>query len=214
MARASCMSFWSMTARMAREPDNHRGRGRGKASISDYDLRLWQQVTRNATPLAGRRPAPAPDPGPDPAAPQRPLDPAPNPPPSRPAGRDSARPDHAPASPATRRGDAAGIDRRTHDRFRRGRMDLEGRLDLHGMTRERAHQALTVFLHRAHERGARCVLVVTGKGTGREGGGVLRRDVPHWLGQDGLRRIVLATARAQPRDGGEGALYILLRRRR
>ncbi|SDD61518.1 Smr domain-containing protein [Rhodospira trueperi] len=93
-------------------------------------------------------------------------------------------------------------------------MALDGRLDLHGMTRERAHQALTVFLHRAHERGARCVLVVTGKGTGREGGGVLRRDVPLWLGQGGVRRIVLSTAPAQARDGGDGALYVLLRRRR
>ncbi len=93
-------------------------------------------------------------------------------------------------------------------------MAIEGRLDLHGMTRERAHHALTAFLHRAHDRGARCVLVVTGKGMGRDGGGVLRRDVPHWLNQTGLRRMVLGIAHAQPRDGGEGALYVLLKRRR
>nr|WP_281354695.1 Smr/MutS family protein [Roseospira navarrensis] len=82
------------------------------------------------------------------------------------------------------------------------------------MTRERAHHALTAFLHRAHDRGARCVLVVTGKGSGREGGGVLRRDVPHWLGLPDVRRIVLSVTQAQIRDGGEGALYVLLRRRR
>ena len=113
-----------------------------------------------------------------------------------------------------RAGDGAGLDRRTHDRLRRGRMEIEGRLDLHGMTRERAHQALSMFLHRAAERGARCVLVVTGKGSAREGGGVLRRDVPHWLNQGGLRPLVLAFHQAQVRDGGEGAFYILLRRRR
>jgi len=93
-------------------------------------------------------------------------------------------------------------------------MTIEGRLDLHGMTRERAHHALKAFLFRAHDRGARCVLVVTGKGTGRDGGGVLRRDVPHWLNQAGLRHFVLGIAHAQPRDGGEGALYVLLKRRR
>lgn len=82
------------------------------------------------------------------------------------------------------------------------------------MTRERAHHALIAFLHRMHERGARCVIVVTGKGSGREGGGVLRRDVPHWLNAAGLRRIVLSFDYAQIRDGGEGALYVLLRRRR
>jgi len=113
-----------------------------------------------------------------------------------------------------RHGDGTGIDRRTHDRFRRGRMAIEGRLDLHGMTRERAHAALNAFLYRAHERSARCVLVVTGKGTGRDGGGVLRREVPHWLNQAGLRTLVLGIAHAQPRDGGDGALYVLLKRRR
>jgi len=71
-----------------------------------------------------------------------------------------------------------------------------------------------MFLHRAYERGARCVLVVTGKGSHREGGGVLRRDVPHWLHQSGLRSLVLAFHPAQIRDGGDGALYVLLRRRR
>ncbi|WP_092780390.1 Smr/MutS family protein [Rhodospira trueperi] len=184
---------------------DHRSR-RGRGLISDSDLRLWQQITRSATPLAGNHPStetPPDPPVPRAVAPPRCPTPAASPAPTAPRER--------PDSP---RHDGAGIDRRTYDRFRRGRMALDGRLDLHGMTRERAHQALTVFLHRAHERGARCVLVVTGKGTGREGGGVLRRDVPLWLGQGGVRRIVLSTAPAQARDGGDGALYVLLRRRR
>jgi len=93
-------------------------------------------------------------------------------------------------------------------------MAIDGHLDLHGMTRERAHQALSAFMHQAYDRGARCVLVVTGKGSGREGGGVLRRDVPLWLNQSGLRALVLSFTHAQVRDGGQGALYVLLKRRR
>ncbi len=192
-------------------------------TLSEADLRLWQAVTRSATPLPGRPTTP---PGrTDPSGSSAVSDPEPPPPrsarffnavasaPAVPAAR-PVRAD-GPASPPERRaGEGAGLDRRTHDRLRRGRLAIEGRLDLHGMTRERAHQALSVFLHRAHERGARCVLVVTGKGSSREGAGVLRRDVPHWLNQGGLRGMVLAFHHAQIRDGGEGALYVLLRRRR
>ncbi|MBB4286535.1 Smr/MutS family protein [Roseospira goensis] len=200
-----------MTTRTPPPPDR-RGRA-GKALISDSDLRLWQEVTRSATPLPGRPPPASAAPPPAPApAPATSPDAAPPPSPTPTAARPAAPP-RAP-SREIRPGDGAGIDRRTHDRFRRGRMAIEGRLDLHGMTRERAHQALSVFLHRAYERGARCVLVVTGKGTGREGSGVLRRDVPHWLNQGTLRGLVLSFTHAQIRDGGEGALYVLLRRRR
>jgi DNA-nicking Smr family endonuclease len=209
-----------MTTRTPPAPD---GRGRsGKALLSDSDLRLWQEVTRSATPLPGVRRA-APTPAARPEGPDRPagIDAADT---ERAGGSGPATPVPVPAAarPARpraqaaelRHGEGAGIDRRTHDRFRRGRMPIEGRLDLHGMTRERAHQALSVFLHRAYERGARCVLVVTGKGTTREGSGVLRRDVPHWLNQGGLRGLVLSFTHAQARDGGEGALYVLIRRRR
>lgn len=190
-----------------------RSKGPLEGRRPESDLDLWRQVTRGVTPLSdrtGARDTGASPPGSDRAVCDRPRHPSP--PPAR-DGVPSGRTRHE-FSAALRHGDGAGIDRRTHDRFRRGRMAIEGRLDLHGMTRERAHQALTVFLHRAHDRGARCILVVTGKGMGRDGGGVLRRDVPHWLNQAGLRHVVLGIAHAQPRDGGEGALYVLLKRRR
>ncbi|KAA5604312.1 DNA mismatch repair protein MutS [Roseospira marina] len=199
--------------------DSNRRRRSGPPALSESDLRLWQEVTRSAMPLPGRRragKAGARVPEGAETAPGRgsegPVPPA--------SGAVSApRPPAAPPKPRAHRadvrlGESAGIDKRTHDRFRRGRMAIDGRLDLHGMTRERAHQALALFLHRAYERGARCVLVVTGKGTGREGGGVLRRDVPLWLNQAGLRGLVLSFTHAQIRDGGEGALYVLVRRRR
>lgn len=110
-------------------------------------------------------------------------------------------------------GDTSNIDRRTADRFRRGELGLEGRIDLHGMTQNQAHQALAGFVHRAWMEGRRCVLVITGKG-GPHGIGVLRQMVPRWLADSGMRPMVLAVRAAQLRDGGDGALYVLIKRRR
>jgi DNA-nicking Smr family endonuclease len=112
-------------------------------------------------------------------------------------------------------GASAGIDRRTADRLRRGQLAIDGRMDLHGMTQAQAHGALASFVHRAWAEGRRCLLVITGKGTfSGDGGGVLRQAVPRWLGEPGLRPMVLAVQPAQPQHGGGGAFYLLLKRRR
>jgi DNA-nicking Smr family endonuclease len=140
------------------------------------------------------------------------LDPAA--PPPAPAAAPPPRQRASPRAPGTVAGRAAaGLDRRSAEKLRRGELRLEARLDLHGMTQDEAHRALAAFLVRAQEAGKRCVLVITGKGDG-ERGGVLRAAVPRWLGEAPHRGRVLATAPAQPRDGGAGALYVLLRRRR
>jgi DNA-nicking Smr family endonuclease len=81
------------------------------------------------------------------------------------------------------------------------------------MTQDFAHGALTAFVCRAFDAGKRCVLVITGKGT-REGSGVLRANVPRWLNQAPLRDRILGFSYARPQHGGEGALYVLIRRRR
>lgn len=107
----------------------------------------------------------------------------------------------------------AGLDRNSDRRLKRGEMEIEARLDLHGHTRDAAHELLRVFIAREAEKGRRCVLVITGKGRG-DGPGVLRAAVPQWLGEAPMRDDVLRFYPAQPRDGGAGALYILLRRRR
>ena len=100
-------------------------------------------------------------------------------------------------------------------RLRRGQIDIEGRIDLHGMTREEAHANLAGFIKTAAGTGRRCVLVITGKGTGKGvGGGVLRAQFPHWLNSAELRPLILTFATAQPRDGGGGAFYVYLRKRR
>jgi DNA-nicking Smr family endonuclease len=102
------------------------------------------------------------------------------------------------------------FDRR---RFARGGgTAVEARLDLHGLTQDEAHRALTRFIEASSRAGLRQVLVITGKG--RQGEGVLRGAVPRWLAEDSLRGRVLAASPAAPRDGGSGALYLRLRRAR
>ncbi|MDJ0950025.1 MAG: Smr/MutS family protein [Alphaproteobacteria bacterium] len=105
-------------------------------------------------------------------------------------------------------------------RLRRGQLPIDARLDLHGMTQAEAHRALADFIAISHDAGRRCVLVITGKGGRAEDvsttqrTGVLRQAVPQWLSGPPNAALVLATAPARPKDGGAGALYVLLRRRR
>lgn len=115
-----------------------------------------------------------------------------------------------------------GIDRRTSDRLKRGELRIEARLDLHGLRQSEAQNQLMQFLMQSYAADRRCVLVITGKGnrfqkqdgeTEREAG-VLRRLLPVWIGMAPLAQMVLMHSKAQPKDGGAGAFYILLRRRR
>ncbi len=121
-----------------------------------------------------------------------------------------------PADPIARRRSTdkigTGLDRRTSARLRRGELPIEARLDLHGMTQEKAHAALNEFVARCCDRRLRMVLIITGKGT--FGGGVLKREVPRWLAESPNRARVLALTEAAPRHGDTGALYVLLRRMR
>ena len=160
---------------------------------------LWRRAMRDVAPLPGRS-AP-----PDLAADRSHL--------ARTAGetpavqvKPTATPGHK-LPPLDRRG---GVDRATAERLKRGRYPVEGRLDLHGMTQEEAHRALSRFVAAARAAGRRCILVITGHG--RMSGGVLKAAVPRWLDEPELRRHVLAIAPAQIRDGGSGALCLLLRR--
>ena len=104
-----------------------------------------------------------------------------------------------------------GLDKASWHRFRSGRLGPERTLDLHGRTAQRAHTALQAFLHAAHANGVRCVEVVTGRGSG-EAGGVLRRELPMWLNLPDLRPLVLAAS--YPHPANQGAVRLLLRRRR
>lgn len=157
------------------------------------DRVMWAEAMRDVTRLGGQRhpPPPSPPPAPTPAG-------------ERPA---SAEPRHAADL-------FAGIDRANAERLKRGRHPIEARLDLHGRTQAEAHRALADFVEVCYQNGCRCVLVITGRGLGPDGPGVLKAAVPRWLAEAGPRRRILAVAAAQPRHGGAGALYLLLRRRR
>ncbi len=119
--------------------------------------------------------------------------------------------------PELQHGEMRDLDRRSAERLKRGQLPIEAELDLHGLNQFEAQSALEAFLLMSQRAGRRCVLVITGKGgmaRGGEGAGVLRRAVPAWLNQAGLREKVLAYAYAQPKHGGQGALYILIKRQR
>ena len=114
------------------------------------------------------------------------------------------------ASPIDLRyGEKAGIDGSTQRRLFRGEVPIDLQLDLHGMTAARAHRQLIQFIVSASHAGCRCILVITGKGSG-----ILNGHVPNWLKQLPLSPYVLALAEARPKDGGGGAFYVLLRRKR
>ncbi len=145
---------------------------------------------------------------------------------SRAAGPSPARPQAGKHQPPP----IADFDRKAVRRIRSGRIEIEARIDLHGMRQDEAHSTLRSFLHGCHARGIRWVLVITGKGrpsrpgdTGEDGAGspwwddergVLKRNVPRWLAEPDLRAIVVSYTTASHGHGGEGALYVHLRGRR
>lgn len=125
---------------------------------------------------------------------------------------------NVPAPRAEKKVQSKDVDARTASRLRRGKIPIEARLDLHGMGQIQAYDALASFILRAVSQRKRSLLIITGKGgRGRvsddaESIGVLRRKVPQWLNDPALSPYILQTQMAQPKDGGEGALYVLLRR--
>lgn len=113
------------------------------------------------------------------------------------------------------------MDQKSFGKLKRGKLRPEGKIDLHGMTVDRAHPVLTGFVMNAHAQGKRLILVVTGKGKERDEGGpipvrlgVLRHQVPQWLQMQPMKSVVLQIAQAHVSHGGGGAYYVYLRRNR
>lgn len=177
---------------------------------ADSDAALWHKVAENIKPLKARRRA----------AGKPTLPPAPVPVAAQTAKQHAGvvakpQPPAKPVLPELLLGVTAGVDKRTAQRLGRGQLAIEARLDLHGLTQDEAHTKLAGFIRRSVAAGKRCVLIITGKGfkpTGETG--VLRKAVPRWLNEPSMRRDIVALRHAQPQDGGEGALYVLLRRDR
>ena len=177
--------------------------------LSDEERALWTGFVRSITPLREAADAPeAPARESEPVAPVAPAAP-------RPVGNP------APPTPEKKSPPLAPLGRRLRQRVGRGREPIDARFDLHGMTQTEAHAALRRFLHRAQADGARTVLVVTGKGMGKSlddrndaasERGVLKRQVPLWLALPEFRALVIGFEDAHASHGGQGALYIRLRR--
>jgi DNA-nicking Smr family endonuclease len=188
---------------------------RRKRALSEEERALWESVARQTKPLRKKpRAAKAQAASPDAEAPIL-AKPAASPKPlPRVAIVRAPKPEvtSAPAPPPL-----APLGRRERSQLSRGRKEIDARLDLHGMTQTRAHRALSSFLQRAHSEGLTFVLVITGKGraTGDESErGVLRRQVPQWLSLPEFRTLVVGFEEAHIGHGGEGALYVRIRRSR
>ena len=167
--------------------------------LSDEDRVLWNLVARSTKPLKGRQAVDVPE-----------LEPI-----SMEEAMDAAAPARVPAaSPPARPKQLVShsLDKPTRDKLAKGRLPIEGRVDLHGMNQEQAYSLLLSFLQRAHAGGVRYVLVITGKGSSSAGEGVLRRAVPAWLSTAPFRPLVSSHDHAARSHGGAGALFVRLRR--
>ena len=181
----------------------HRLQAGAPPTASAADLELWTLAVSGVAPL---RPGDAPTP--PSAPPARPTNAASVVAPAAP--RKATAPRLPPATARLHATHPVDLDRRTWLKLRRGRYPLDARLDLHGLTQAQAHERLAQFVTAARGRGDRCLLVITGRGLQR--GGALRLMTPRWLDAPPLRHHVLAFAEATLEHGGEGALYVLLRR--
>lgn len=177
-------------------------------ALDAEDAVLWAHVAAQVRPLH-RRVSVAKVEKPRPEKPKATKTTGPQPA-TTPALRTRVQPPLRPLAPDARE----KLPRTDERRLRRGSVAIGGRLDLHGMTRAEAHRAVGRFLPALAARGARIALVITGKGgRGASGEGVLRAELPRWLGDGALAEAVLAWRPAAPQHGGDGAFYVLLRRK-
>lgn len=174
--------------------------------LSPEDRRIWARVAGSVTPAKPKKAARVTPGAAEAAPPAAPLPKGPGrvrgvPPPYVPSTSASARP----------RGLPEALEPRRQRRLSRERDPIEARIDLHGYGRFQAQDALTAFLIGAQARGYRSVLVITGQGR-RGGSGVIRASVHEWLQGPALRGVVSGFAPAARRHGGDGALYVTIRR--
>ncbi|MDE2336017.1 MAG: Smr/MutS family protein [Alphaproteobacteria bacterium] len=170
-------------------------KGRDSGNKGENGRALWVSVTRNVKAYRPEKAAAAPS-----EQRIRKMEPARPAPPEQPPVRTPRAADSPPR----------GFDRSTETKLKRGRLPLEGRIDLHGMTQAEAFAALDSFVRTAAAQKKRTVLVITGKGHRFEG--VLRRKLPEWLAEPELACHVVAVTPAQPKDGGAGAFYLRLKK--
>ena len=184
---------------------------RRRRALSEEERALWESVAKQVKPLRKKPRVAKPD-APAPATAAVTKQPTATKPKAAAPIVSPPKPLPPPSAPPL-----APLGRRERSQLSRGRKDIDARLDLHGMTQTRAHRVLFTFLQRAHHDGLTFVLVITGKG--KVGGaeserGVLRRQVPQWLSLPEFRSMVVGFEEAHIGHGGEGALYVRVRRAR
>jgi DNA-nicking Smr family endonuclease len=180
------------------------GSRKGRRLSSD-DIAVWTGVTRSVRPL--RKRARTLETDIEPIAPEKSVR---APKPTAPAPLIATPPPKPKKVPAP-----ASLDRKARQKIARGRDSIDARLDLHGHTQAEAHEALLRFLRRTQVKGGRVVLVITGKGgRGENDRGVLKRAVPLWLALPEFRDLVIGFDSAAIAHGGEGAMYVRLRKSR
>lgn len=172
------------------------------------DRILWEMVAKTATPLPGKQ-------LPRLEAEIKSVEPAPK-------LAKPAKPTAKPVYPQEKKTKARisaprempiyNFDPPTHKKISKGRVDIEARIDLHGLTQSEAYELLYGFLLGAHARGLKHVMVITGKGRSFGSAGILRQAVPHWFSTPIFRLLVSAYEDAARHHGGDGALYVRLRR--
>ena len=186
-------------------------------TLSREEIELWRQVTQTIAPSPGRASMPE-------SPPEAPVA-APTPPVKTPRNvvgfREPFLPGYTPPAqkPASALAPLSPLERRLRQRLSRGRTEVDAVMDLHGLRQDQAHGVLRQFLFTAQARGAKLVIVITGKG-GRSPDlaswhsetGVLRRSVPQWLRAPELRGVVIGFEEASQHHGGAGALYVRIRR--
>jgi DNA-nicking Smr family endonuclease len=191
----------------------------GGRTVAPDEAELWSRVARSVDKVRSkpRVPSHVDSVVPSPAAPAR-TEPEPR---SRPP---KTAPSSPPAPKAARPVPLADFDRRAIRQVASGKVAIDARLDLHGMRQRDARTELHAFLRAAQARALKTVLIITGKGDtaaerdhlaaalGKPQRGVLRRSVPQWLEEPDLRSVVLSYTSAGTRHGGDGALYVQLRK--
>jgi DNA-nicking Smr family endonuclease len=182
-----------------------------KRRLTPEELELWQYVTRNDAPL---HPHAVPEREAYPELPSAPI-PAQA---SFPAVRAYRKGMHTEAAAPAKTQPVSTMDRATAERLRKGEYAIDARLDLHGLTQDTAHARLASFILGQHQKKARCLLVITGKGAAKyppgDVRGILQSMVPRWLAEAPFAPLVLGIIPAAAKHGGSGAYYVMLRRQR
>ena len=173
--------------------------------LTQHERELWLKVARTVRPMPGRMHADIVD-AVQPATVTDEQSKSGGPSKKRETPR-TAEPRGARSAPAPQVADMSG-----HRKVRRGQTPIDARIDLHGFTQDGAYRELVAFVHREHAHGARCLLVITGKG--RSGGGVLRSRFLDWIAGPDLRGVIAGYAPSHQRHGGGGAFYLMLKARR